>query len=118
MPGARAAYCDTSVLLKRYIREAGSDRAMALMHRHPVISAAIAPLEMRSALRRVESDGLISGNALQATLKRVDSERMKWDLVVVSEEILQLAEGIAVDYNVRSLSTPFTSPVRRHAKRV
>src|SRR5438445_513823 len=50
---APAAYFDTSVLLKRYVREIGTDRAIGLMRKHPIITAAIAPLEMRSALRRV-----------------------------------------------------------------
>jgi predicted nucleic acid-binding protein len=99
----RAAYFDSSVLLKRYIREKGSDRALVLTHRHLIISAAIAPLEMRSALRRLEVDGGLSAKAFQATLNRIHIERQKWDLVAISAEILQSAERLTVDLNVRSL---------------
>src|SRR5262249_46272653 len=96
-------YFDTSVLLKRYIRETGSDHAIGLTQRHLIISAAIAPLEMHSALRRVEADGGLSRKALQAALKRIQTERQRWDLVSVSTEILESAERLTIDCNIRSL---------------
>ena len=99
----RAAYFDTSVMLKRYIRENGSDRAMALMRRYRIVSSSVAPLEMRSALRRVEAEGSLSSKAFQAVLKRIETERQKWDLVALSEDILKSAERITVDLNIRSL---------------
>ena len=101
----RAAYFDSSVLLKRYIRETGTDRAVVLTRRHLIVSAAIAPLEMRSALRRVEADGGLSGKAFQAALKRIQAERERWDLVVISAEILQSAERLTIDLNIRSLDS-------------
>jgi uncharacterized protein len=102
MPTARAAYFDSSVLLKRYIQEYGSGRALSLTQRHLIISAAIAPLEMRSALRRIEVGGGLSAKAFKATLKRIQTEREKWDLVAISAEILESAEHIAIDFNIRS----------------
>ena len=103
MQAARAAYFDSSVLLKRYVQEHGSDRSLLLTRKHLIISAAIAPLEMRSALRRIEVDGGLSATAFQAALKRIQTEREKWDLVVISSEILESAERMTVDLNVRSL---------------
>ena len=103
MQAARAAYFDSSVLLKRYVLEHGSDRSLLLTRKHLIISAAIAPLEMRSALRRIEVDGGLSSKAFQAALKRIQTEREKWDLVVISSEILESAERMTVDLNVRSL---------------
>ena len=85
------------------MREQGSDRAIALMHRHLVISAALAPLEMRSALRRLAIDGGLSVRAFHAALKRIQTEREKWDLVAISAEILNSAERLTVNLNVRSL---------------
>ena len=96
------AYFDASVLLKRYVREKGTDRALALMHRHVIISAALAPLEMRSALRRLVFDGGLSAKAFQAVLKRIQIDRQKWDLVAISTEILDSAERLTVDLNLRS----------------
>ena len=103
MQAARAAYFDSSVLLKRYVQEHGSDRSLLLTRRHLIISAAIAPLEMRSALRRIEVDRGLSSKAFQAALKRIQTEREKWDLVVISSAILESAERMTVDLNVRSL---------------
>ena len=105
MPDVRAAYFDSSVLLKRYIREKGSDRALALTNRHLIISAAVAPLEMRSALRRVQAEGGLSTKAFQAALKRIQTERERWDLVALSAEILQSAERLTIDLNIRSLDS-------------
>jgi len=98
-----AAYFDSSVLLKRYVREKGTDRALVLMHQHLVISAAIAPLEMRSAMRRLTAESGLSAKGFTAALKRLQTEREKWDLVVISPEILESAERLTIDLNVRSL---------------
>jgi len=103
MPSDGVAYFDSSVLLKRYIQEHGSDHALSLTQRYLIISAAVAPLEMQSALRRIEFGGGISTKAFKATLKRIQTERQKWDLVAISSEILQSAEHISIDLNIRSL---------------
>ncbi len=103
MQAAQPAYFDSSVLLKRYVQEHGSDLSLVLTRKYLIISAAIAPLEMRSALRRIEVDGGLSNKAFQAALQRIQAEREKWDLVVISSEILELAERMTVDLNVRSL---------------
>lgn len=82
-----------------------ADRALVLTRRHLIVSAAIAPLEMRSALRRIEAGGGLSARAFRAVLKRLDTERERWDLVVISAEILQSAERLTVDLNIRSLDS-------------
>jgi predicted nucleic acid-binding protein len=105
MAARLAAYFDSSILLKRYIREKGSGRAIALTRQHLIISAALAPLEMRSALRRVEAEGGLPAKAFGAALKRIQTERGKWDLVALSPEILQSAEGLTIDLNIRSLDS-------------
>jgi len=102
---AHAAYFDSSVLLKRYVRENGSDNALVLTRSHLIVSAAIAPLEMRSALRRIHEEGSLTIKALQVSLKRIESDRDRWDLVVISGEVLQAAERLTVDLNVRSLDS-------------
>ena len=44
-----------------------------------------------------------STKAFQAALKRIETERERWDLVAISAEILQSAERLTVDFNIRSL---------------
>lgn len=97
------AYFDTSVLLKRYVQEPETDRAIALMKQHTVVTAAIAPLEAVSALRRLEAAGVLQGKSYRAILKRLQSDRQSWDLVALSIEILRNAERVLKDLNVRCL---------------
>ena len=99
----RAAYFDTSVLLKRYVQEPHTDQAVALIKRHSVVTAAIAPLEAVSALRRLEATGLLEAQNYRAILKRIQNDRQTWDLIGLSIEILQSAERIVQDCNVRCL---------------
>ena len=101
----KAAYFDTSVLLKRYVREPETDRALALMNRHIVVTAAIAPLESISALRRLEATGVLETKSYDAILKRIQNDRQTWDLVTLSIEILQSAERIVQKFNVRCLDS-------------
>jgi predicted nucleic acid-binding protein len=89
--------------LKRYVREEGTDRALVLTRRHFILSAAIAPLEMRSALRRLQAEGALSMKAFHATVRRIQMERDKWDLVMISTDVLNNAERLTVDLNIRSL---------------
>jgi uncharacterized protein len=98
-----AAYFDTTVLVKRYARESGSDRAVFLMRRNKVISAATAPLEMLSAVRRKLATAELETKAYNAILKRLELERGKWELVTLSPEILHTAEEIVCNHNMRTL---------------
>ena len=65
----RAAYFDTTVLVKRYARETGSDHAVSLIRRYKIISAATAPLEMISAIRRKLAAADLEQKAYDAILK-------------------------------------------------
>ena len=59
MPADRPAwaYFDTSVLVKCYVAEQGTPEAVNLIGRHGVLSSALAPIEVTSALRRQEATG-------------------------------------------------------------
>ena len=83
--------------------EKGTEQALILTQRYFIISAAIAPLEMQSALRRLQAERRLSAKALKATLKRIQMERAKWDLVTISADVLSAAERLTVDLNIRSL---------------
>ena len=41
--------------------------------------------------------------AFHATLRRIQIERDKWDLVIISADVLNTAERLTVDLNIRSL---------------
>jgi predicted nucleic acid-binding protein len=87
------AYFDTSALIKRYVRERGSTRVVSLLRRHDLLSSAITPVEVMSALSRRRRREL-SGEDFAATASRVQSERIRWELVEVGETVLNRAEEI------------------------
>ena len=86
------AYFDTSALIKRYVREPGSAQVVALLRRHDLLSSAITPVEIMSALGRRRRDRDLSEDAFTATVNRVRSERLHWELIEVGETVLRRAE--------------------------
>jgi predicted nucleic acid-binding protein len=88
------AYFDTSALIRRYLREPGTARVVSLLRRHDLLSSAITPVEIMSALGRRRRDRELSEEAFVATLSRVRSERTRWELVEVGETVLSRAEEI------------------------
>ena len=88
------AYFDTSALIKRYIREKGSARVLSLLRRHDLLSSAITPVEVMSALCRRKRHGDLSDEDFAATLSRVQGERTRWELVELGRTVLSRAEGI------------------------
>jgi uncharacterized protein len=98
------AYFDTSALLKRYIREPGSAQVASLLRRHDLLSSAITPVEILSALWRRKRSGDLSEENFSATLSRVQSDRTRWELIEVSATVLSRAEGfVQVVVPVRAL---------------
>ncbi|MBI2180827.1 MAG: type II toxin-antitoxin system VapC family toxin [Deltaproteobacteria bacterium] len=88
------AYFDTSALVKRYVRERGSAQVGSLLRRHDVLSSAITPVEILSALWRRKRSGDLSQEDFSALLSRVQSDRLRWELVEVGGTVLSRAEEI------------------------
>ena len=86
------AYFDTSALVKRYVRERGSVQVGSLLRRYDLLSSAITPVEVLSALSRRKRD--LSEENFSATLSRVQSDRLRWELVEVGGLVLGRAEEI------------------------
>ncbi len=88
------AYFDTSALVKRYVTERGSAQVGSLLRRHDLLSSAITPVEVLSAIWRRTRDGDVSEENFFATLSRVQSDRVRWELVEVGAPVLNRAEEI------------------------
>jgi predicted nucleic acid-binding protein len=88
------AYFDTSVLVKRYVREQGSPRARFLLRRHRFLSSAVAPVEVVSALCRRRAAGELTQQNFAAILTRIREDRAYWQLVEVSPLVLAQAEEL------------------------
>lgn len=97
------AYFDTSVLVKRYVREPGSTRARALLRRHRFLSSAIAPAEVMSALCRRGAAGDLAQRDLMTILSRIQRDRAYWELVEVSPLVLSHTEDLVQKTALRTL---------------
>lgn len=98
------AYFDTSVLVKNYIREAGSTRARKLLGAHEFVSSAIAPVdELHSAVRRRHRQGELTRQHYTAILTRVRQDRAFWQLVEAVPPVLAKAEELVAAHNVRTV---------------
>ena len=88
------AYFDTSALVRRYLKERGSQQVGALLRRREVLSSAITPVEVFSALSRRKRSGELSEEDVAALLSRIQSDRLRWELVEIGEAVLRRAEEI------------------------
>jgi predicted nucleic acid-binding protein len=67
---------------------------MSLLGEHDFLSSAITLVEVLSVLSRKKRDGELSENNFAATLSRIQSERVQWELVEVGEPVLNRAQEI------------------------
>lgn len=73
------------------------------MQARAVVSSALLPVEVTSALARRRREGRISAATLSRLLRRVQADRDSWELVPVSDEILDAAGRCLVDHSLRTL---------------
>ena len=88
------AYFDSSAMVKRYVKEQGSAQVISLMSRHKVLSSAITPVEVLSALRRRKRSGDLADDEFSTLLNRIQSERIRWELIEITGAVLSRAEEI------------------------
>ena len=97
------AYFDTSVLVKNYVREAGSSRVRALLTSYEFLSSAITTIELQSALQRRRRQREITQANYNSIVSRLAHDRLYWQLVEVVPQVLSKAEELVKAENVRTL---------------
>jgi predicted nucleic acid-binding protein len=97
------AYFDTSALVKRYIEEAGRRDVLQLLRLHAVVTSAILPVELRSALRRRESERALDSGRVAQILRRAATDRAYWTLIEVTSDVLTSAEILVATHPIRTL---------------
>ena len=97
------AYFDTSALAKNYIREAASARVRALLTSYEFLSSAITPIELSSAIQRRYRRGEITAMNYNSIMARVNADKSFWQLIEPVPQVLIRAEGLVVNYSVRTL---------------
>ena len=102
MKQERWAYFDTSVLVKRYVKEQGSTAARRLLQQYRFLSSAVAPVEALSALSRRCTLGDLAQRDFVAIRSRIHKDRSYWELVEVGEIVLNQAEELALKIGLRT----------------
>lgn len=100
--GPRWAYADTSILVKRYVREPGSADAGRLTSAHEVVTSRLAHVEVVSALYGKHRGGTLAPRSLTAAVARFEEERRWWTLVELVPLVLARAEDIIRRIPVRT----------------
>ncbi len=103
MTATRWAYFDTSVLVKRYIKEEGSTTARRLLQRYRFLSSVVAPVEVLSALSRRRTAGELTQRDFLAIRSRLHKDRAYWELVEVGSLVLSQAEELVQKTGLRTL---------------
>jgi predicted nucleic acid-binding protein len=112
------AYFDTSALIKRYVDEPGRRDVLQLLRRRHCVTTAIAPVEIRSALRRRASDGSLDRDRVPEILKRFEADRDFWTLIEVSRGVLTGAEALVGTHPLRALDAIHLASAQLFADRV
>jgi predicted nucleic acid-binding protein len=112
------AYFDASALVKRYVDETGRRDVLRLLRRHNVVTSAIVPVELRSALRRRISERTLDEERVPEVLKRVATERGFWTLVEVSSDVLAAAETLVATHPLRALDAIHVASAQLFAGRI
>jgi len=98
----RWAYFDTSVLVKRYVKEEGSTAARGLFQRYRLLSSAVAAVEVLSALGRRRTADELTQRDFLAIQSRLHKDRAYWELVEIGPIVLSQAEGLVQKTGLRT----------------
>ena len=112
------AYFDASALVKRYVDEAGRPDVLRLLRRYDVVTSAIVPIELRSALRGRVSEGTLDEERVPEILKRVATEHGMWALIEMSSDVLAAAETLVATHPIRALDAIHVASAQLFAARI
>lgn len=112
------AYFDASALVKRYVDEAGRRDVLRLLRRYNVVTSAIVPIELRSALRRRVAERTLDEERVPEVLKRIATERGFWAIIDVSSDVLAAAETLVVTHPLRALDAIHVASAQLFAGRI
>lgn len=112
------AYCDSSALIKRYVKEAGRRDVLLILRQHACVASAVLPVELRSALRRRVADSTLNAARVPSILRRVAADRAYWSLVDVGTDVLAAAEGLVSIHPLRTLDAIHIASAQLFAARM
>ncbi len=95
-------YLDTSALVKRYIREAGSDQVEQRVQQAAAIgSAAITRAEVAATFAKAVRTGLLKRDAAQHDLETFRQDWNDYERLEVNDTVVARADALAWQYGLR-----------------
>lgn len=96
-------YYDTSALVKQYLHEAGSNLVLQLLNSgEKVYTASLTYAETHAAFSRRTREGRLPRETARRLALRFDKDWESYDIVLQSEDVLQLARQVLYRYPLRS----------------
>lgn len=96
-------YLDTSVFLKLYIKEKGSERVRKIAKESHILSSAMLMVESFSALARRHQAGDIEDKAFDYVIKRLKDGILGVETLRINEDVLELAGEITLRSMARTM---------------
>ena len=103
MKNRHFAYFDTSIWLKLYVRENGSDEARSLAKKHFILSSALLLTECFSALSRKKMAGELDARSLQRLTKWIREDVSSLEIIEVSRSVLGKSQELVLKSATRTL---------------
>lgn len=97
------AYVDTSLLALRYLESPDGPLARRLMREHRLVTSSITPLELASVFGQRVASGILTEEARDAAVRRLDDDEGSWDEMPVSGEVLQGGREVVRQTGARAL---------------
>jgi predicted nucleic acid-binding protein len=95
-------YLDTSTLVKRYVKEKGSEIVQRLFARQEdKVTAKIAYVEALAAFSRRRREGYLAENDYVSLCQRFDSEWEAYVVVELSDEVLKASRRLIDNYPLK-----------------
>jgi predicted nucleic acid-binding protein len=95
-------YLDSSALVKRYVRETGSDEVQQLIARADAVGTGlVSRAEVAAALARAARLGLVGRDEAEAALRVFRADWPRLARVQLTEPLLARADALSWDYGLR-----------------
>ena len=97
------AYFDTSVIVKLYVEEVGSQEVGALVRRYRLLSSVLLPLEVSSAFARRKDSEELSPGDFRTGLGRFQDDRQFFEWVELTQAVRHWVESFLQTHAIRTL---------------
>lgn len=100
-----SAFWDTSAIVPLCCFQAASAQLRQVYRQHKIVAWWGASIEAHSALRRLQSENVLSATAFAAATKRLDQLKQTWREVLPIERVREIAEQLPHSDNLRALDS-------------